>query len=254
MRLIDGAEALRGDLPIGATVRVDVPLGAGSSQGSDVHRLSSLIAVRDAQEAALSAGTGLAITIGGDCGVELAAIGHAASGGGELAVLWIDAHPDIHTAESSPSGAFHGMVVRSLLGEGVPELIPATPIVASRLILAGTRALDDAEQQFVEESGIRMLTPTGLTPAAVTAALGESGASALYIHVDLDVLDPAEFSGLTFPEPFGLTLAQLVEVIAAAKAALPLAGAGVTEFAPSSPDAAADDLGSILRIIGALAA
>ena len=75
----------------------------------------------------------------------------------------------------------------------------------------------------------------------------------MYLHIDLDVLDPAEFGSVGYPEPFGISLANLLALIAAAKAALPLAGAAVTEFAPASPDAAADDIGSILRIIGALA-
>jgi len=121
------------------------------------------------------------------------------------------------------------------------------------VILAGTRALDDAELAYIETVDIPVITPEALDADSLTAALAASGATSVYLHVDLDVLDPAEFSSVGYPEPFGVSLATLLAVIAAAKAALPLAGAAVTEFAPASSDAAADDVGSILRIIGALA-
>ena len=252
MRLVDGAEAIRGDLPASATVVVDVPLGAGSDEGTGVHRLSSIIAVRDSLAAALADASGLPLVVGGDCGVELASIS-AAIGGGTTAVVWLDAHPDLNTPESSPSGAFHGMVLRTLLGHGVEALVPAVPLAPGHLILGGTRAFDDAELDFATGAGIRVIGPEELSADSITDALRATGATSVYLHVDLDVLDPAFVDGIGFPEPFGVSLPQLLEVIAAAKNALPLVGAGVTEFAPASPEVAGDDLGSILRIIGALA-
>ena len=252
MRLIDGAEAIREDLPATSTVLIDIPSGAGSDEGTPVLRLSSIVAVRDALLAEISVSTGLGITIGGDCGVELAPIGRAVETG-DTAVLWLDAHPDLNTPESSPSGAFTGMVLRTLLGEGADVAVPSIPLDPKLLVLAGTRSFDDAEAEYVAAAGVTALDPQGLDAASVTAALRATGASRVYIHVDLDVLDPAFIDGVDSPVPFGVTLPQLLEVIAAAKAALLLTGAGVTEFAPAEPEAAVDDLGSILRIIGALA-
>jgi arginase len=253
MRLAEGAAAIREDLPISATVVVDVPSEAGTDEGSAVLRLSSLRQVRDAQLTALTTLSGLAITIGGDCGVELASIQHAAARNDAMAVVWIDAHADLNAPAESPSHAFHGMVLRTLLGDGPDALVPGAPLSPGRVILAGTRALDDGELAYIESVGIPVIAPDALDADSLTAALAASGATSVYLHVDLDVLDPAEFSSLGYPEPFGVSLTALLAVIAAAKAALPLAGAAVTEFAPASPDAAADDLGSILRIIGALA-
>ena len=251
MRLIDGATAIGGDLPASWTTTVEVPSGAGSSQESGVDRLSSIEQVRDGMRAALGTQTGPTITIGGDCGVELAAIEHANSRG-DIAVVWFDAHPDINTAASSPSGAFHGMVLRTLLGDGPAQLVPASPLLPSRVVLAGTRALDDSESDFIDASGIRLLGPNEITPDNLVEALLATGAASVYLHIDLDVLDPSEFASLGFPEPFGLSLAQLLELIDAARRALPLAGAGITEFAPSSPSATSDELPVILRVIGAL--
>jgi arginase len=260
LQLQDGAEALRGDLPVSRTVVVDVPLGAGEGLGSGVRRLSSVQAVRDRMAEALAsirdaAPTDVVVTIGGDCGVDLAPIERAhAAHPDDLAVVWLDAHADLNTPESSPSGAFHGMVLRTTAGDGFPSLVPDAPVPTSRIVLAGTRALDEAEAAWIEEQGIRMLPPAELTPDALVAAIESTGASAVYLHIDLDVLDPAEFSSLGYPEPFGVTVAALLDTIRAATARFELAGAAICEFAPSSPEAASDDLPTILRIIGALTA
>ena len=251
MRLVEGAEAISGDLPPSSTVVVPVPLGAGSDQASGVRRLSSIESVRTELLKALAGADGLPIVIGGDCGVELGAITHAASRN-KLAVVWFDAHGDLNTPESSPSGAFAGMVLRTLLGDGAEALVPAAPLAATQVILAGTRDLDPGEQDFIAESGIPSLSPDMLTPGALADAIRESGADALYVHIDLDVLDPSEFGALGAPQPFGITVTDLIELIREARATLPLVGAGIAQFAPQSPEHADDELPTILRIIAAL--
>lgn len=252
MQLVEGATAIGDDLPSSSTVVVPIPPGAGSDQGSGVRRLSSIETVRDGLRTALATAHATPIVIGGDCGVELAAIAHAASRH-KLAVVWFDAHADLNSPQTSPSGAFHGMVLRTLLGDGPATLVPEASLDPARVILAGARALDTGELDFIADSGIRSLTPAELTPEALASALRECGADAVYLHVDLDVLDPGEFGALDFPEPFGVTVTELIELIREAKATLPLAGAGLTEFSPRSPGQAEDELPTILRIIGALA-
>lgn len=252
MQVAQGAEAISGDLPSARTISVAVPLGAGTDQGSGVRRLSSLEAVRNELQLALDAAGGVPIVVGGDCGIELGAISHAASRR-KLAVVWFDAHADLNSPQSSTSGAFHGMVLRTLLGEGPDALLPHTPLEPERVFLAGTRALDDAEQQYIADRGIRSFSPGELEAGTLATALRESGADSVYLHIDLDVLDPSEFSSLGYPEPFGVTVAALIELVREAKATLPMVGAGITEFAPGSSEQADDDLPAILRIIGALA-
>jgi len=253
MRLQDGAEAIRGDLPASATRVVEVPVEAGESLGTGIHRYASLLAVRTRQEAALRASDGPVITIGGDCGVELASIGHAAEAHPGLAVVWLDAHADLHTPATSPSGAFHGMVLRAVLGEGADGLeLPAGTVTGDRVVLAGARALDEAEADLVAASGIAHLPVDALDAESLVAAVAATGATHVHIHVDLDVLDPGAMSGVGFPEPFGLDVQVLTDAIKALRRSYGLAGAGITEFAPSSPAAAVDDMGTILRVIGAL--
>jgi arginase len=258
LRIADGALAIGGDLPASSTTVIEVPPEAGDEQGSGVARLSSLVTVRDRMTDALLTLAAPVVTIGGDCGVELAAIAHASGRNGEgaprMAVVWFDAHPDLNTPESSPSGAFTGMVLRTLLGEGPEQLVPTAPLEPGSVILAGARALDSAEAAYVADAGIRSLSGTELTAESLVEAVAATGATDVYVHVDLDVLDPGSIEGLGYPVPFGLSPAQLVELIRALRGRFALAGAGITEFAPSSREQADDDLPTILRIIGALAA
>ncbi|KJC65544.1 arginase family protein [Agreia bicolorata] len=255
MRLVDGASAIQGDLPAAATRVVEIPVGAGESQGTGVLRYTAIQSVLANQRRVLGATTGPVVTIGGDCAVELGAIPHAlqASNESTTTVVWFDAHGDLNSPETSPSHAFHGMVLRTLLGDGPDALVPAEPLSTARVVLAGTRSLDDDEAAYIDASGIRVVSAAELNdPEAVVAAIAQTGARSVYIHVDLDVIDPAEIDGVGYPEPFGLTVQQLVQAISAIRARFALVGAGITEFAPSTPESASDDLPSILRVISAL--
>ena len=259
MRLIDGAEAIRGDLPSSATRVVEIPLGAGDAVGSGVHRYSSLAVVRERLAEALRQVpvSDVPIVIGGDCGVELAAVEHAMASAvsrkARLGVLWFDAHPDLNTPATSPSAAFSGMVLRALLGDGVPGLVAAPPLDPASVVLAGTRALDDGEAEYLEESPIVRIDADAVG-AGLGALLDPLGFDELYLHVDLDVLDPAEFDGVPDPQPFGVATADLTAAIGAALTGRRLAGAAITMFAPASPDAATGGLAPILRILSALTA
>lgn len=257
MRLIDGAEAIRGDLPAAATTVVQVPAAAGESLGTGVHRFSALATVRDAAAAELMLLEAPVVTIGGDCAADLASVQHAVAGAdpGSVALVWFDAHADINDVASSPSSAFHGMVVRALLGDAPDGLASsgASLLSPGNVVLAGTRAIDDGESAYIDEAGIRMLGPAELDdPSVIVAAVEATGATSVYLHIDLDVLDPATISGVGYPEPFGVQPEALCDAVRALRGRFALAGAAITEFAPESPDAAGHDMAVILRILGAL--
>jgi arginase len=257
MRLSDGAAAIVGDLPAKATTLVDVPAGAGDALGTTIHRLSAISTVSERLSEVLHSGDETALVIGGDCGVEFAAVAHALRD--DTCVVWFDAHPDLHSPESSESGAFSGMVLGALLGRADSELAAGAvatrgPALSSRrVVLAGTRSFDDAEDSFVEAEKIRAVSALDFDPAELVEAVAATGATSIYLHIDLDVLDPATFEGLLDPQPFGLEPATLVAAITALRARFDLVGAGLCSFAPATADAAGDDLGTILRIVGALA-
>jgi arginase len=258
MSLADGAEAIAGDLPHSAVIVVPVPLEAGEPIQTDVLRASSLLRVQEAIVEALGkvAPGEHAVLIGGDCSISVPAIAHHAeqhrhaTEGEALAVVWFDAHGDLNTPDSSPSGSFAGMALRTVIGEGAEPLTRGglSPVHAT---LVGARSLDDAEADYIASSGIG--THAGDDAADLAAAIVATGATRVYLHIDLDVLDPAEITGVGDAVPFGLTRVQLVDAIRAIRERLPLAGATIAGFAPASPIAAVEDLGAILRIVGALA-
>ena len=243
MRLAEGAAAIRADLPASATRDVQVPLEAGDEQGTGIARFSSLQLVRERLADALGDLSEPAVVIGGDCAVSRTAVETVA--GDDLALVWFDAHPDLNTSASSPSGAYAGMVLASLVDDGV--------VAPERVVLAGARQWDDAEVAFAAARGITSIDVGGIADAeAFAAAVAATGASRVYVHIDLDVLDPAEFGGLLEPIPFGVAAADLVAAVRAVAARLPLAGATIASFAPESAERAVDDAPTILRLIGAL--
>lgn len=252
---MDGAEAIRGDLPTASTHVVDVPLEAGDEQGTGVGRFGSLRIVRDRSLEVLEALSGRVVVIGGDCGVQLAPIGHALhQANGDVAVVWFDAQPDLNTAASSPSGAFSGMVLRALTGDGPEAIVPPVLLDPSRIILAGARSIDEGEADYIETAGIRSLSVDQLQQAdELVAAIEATGAASVYLHIDLDVLDPGELEGIGEPVPFGLAASTLIELIRAVTSRFAIAGAGVASYSPASPEDSTNDLPTILRLIGALA-
>jgi arginase family enzyme/GNAT superfamily N-acetyltransferase len=233
-RLRDGARLLAGLVP-GTAERVDVPDEPGE------HVLAATAAK---VEAALGRARGpLMVTVGGDCGVELAPIAAAVRRHGDrLAVVWFDAHGDLNTPESSPSGAFHGMVLRTLLGEGPAALVPDRPLRPAQVVLAGVRALDPAERDYAER------LPIVTDPESLVAAVG--AAEAVYVHIDLDVLDPAEFASVGTPEPGGLTPARVAAMVAALAEGFEIVGLGVTEYEPARPG----DQETLAGLVGAVVA
>lgn len=255
MQIAEGASLLREDLPHSSTREVAVPLEAGDAMGTPVARLSSVLRARDAARRTISElEDAPPIIVGGDCATSLAGLEAARSRyGDDLAVLWFDAHPDLQHPSTSPSGSASGMTLRHALGDGSPDLSARDSLTSSQLTLVGTRACDpeeDAELQRREISLIPVDAPN-LTRSVVDR-LHDSGARHVYIHVDLDVLDPAEFASVHAAVPFGLSVSQLTATIRAAVDVLPLAGGAICEFAPADATMGAEDLPTVLRIFAAL--
>ncbi|WP_127499490.1 arginase family protein [Actinoplanes solisilvae] len=220
-RLIEGAAALASLVPADRRVRVPIADGPPSIETL----AGNLAAIRSAMTDPST------VTVGGDCGVELAPIEAALERHGDgLVVVWLDAHGDLNTPESSPSGAFHGMVLRTLLGEGPPELAPRRTLRPAQVVLSGVRALDAAEKEYISDNAVEVADLDSL-PSVVAAA----GARAVYVHIDLDVLDPAWFSSLGFPEPDGVRPDRLAAAVRALTDRFPLAGLGITEYQPGDP-------------------
>jgi arginase len=174
------------------------------------------------------------VTVGGTCGAEAAPVAYLnARHGGRLGVLWLDAHGDLNTPASSPSGHFHGMVLRTLLGEGPGELIGrmALPLDPERLVLAGVRDLDESERRCIEAQGIRLIRGWPESAGRVLVEhLRRAGVRHLVVHLDVDVFDPQAFGDALFSVPGGPGLGAVAAAVRALKDAFEIVGVGVVEY------------------------
>lgn len=170
------------------------------------------------------------LVLGGCCCAHVGAVEGLAARGGPLGVVWLDAHGDLNTPSTSPSGNLWGMPLRMLLDDGA--------VAAGNVALVGTRNLDPPEEEFIAASGLR----TGVE--GVTAAL--DGVERVYVALDCDVLDPRQIACF-MPEPGGLSLEQAERVLAEVAARATVAGAGVTGLAPEGANVA-----PVTRLLAAL--
>lgn len=181
-----------------------------------------------------------AFTLGGDCSVEVAPIAHLVSlYGDDLVVLWLDAHADVNTPQSSPSGTLHGMPVRLLLGQGDPELLALlrARLWPEQLVYAGVREVDPAEAAYLTGLPITHLSVSDLESGAASllARVRRETGRKLYVHVDVDVVDPGELAGVACPTASGLSLASLFGLVGRLAAGCDVVGASLVEFVGSAP-------------------
>ncbi|GAA1689754.1 hypothetical protein GCM10009808_03370 [Microbacterium sediminicola] len=253
MQLIDGAAAIRGDLPSSACTAVEVPAEAGESQGTGVRRLSSLVRTWERVREAVAAAPPPPIVIGGDRGIAAAAADGTV--GSDVGLIWFDARAALHDPDPLTPRAFEDSTLRAILGGGPAALrLPAGRIDPTRVVLAGVREIEEAEVRAIADLGISRVTVEGLrSPDALRAALISTGVSRVFIHLDLSVIDPSGITGVSAPVPFGPDAATLITRIRDVRAIAEMTGASLTGFAPASPDTAIEDLPTVLRLIGALA-
>ena len=154
------------------------------------------------------------LVIGGDHSVALGSLVGMASVHGAGGVLWIDAHGDLNTPESSPSGNVHGMVLAAALGLGGPGFaydgwtLPA--IEAGKLSLVGVRSLDQGERELLKQLDAKVFTMADIDRIGVESCVREaiahaSGAAFLHVSLDMDVVDPETAPGVGTPVRGGLS-------------------------------------------------
>jgi arginase len=202
---------------------------------------AAVIALQRAVRAAVGearAAARLPIVLSGNCGYS--ALGSVAALPPATGVLWLDAHADFNTPETSPSGFFDGTSLAVLCGRawtGVARSFEGfTPVAESRVLLFGARDLDDDERSMLLASEVAWLRPAEVRrePAALLAALDRvaSRSERLYLHLDLDVIDPADLRANLYACPGGLRVDEVVDAVRAAGERLELAAVGITAYDP----------------------
>ena len=167
------------------------------------------------------------IALGGDHSVSMGTVAGVAQGG-RTGVLWIDAHADLNTPATSPSGNVHGMPLAHLLGHGDERFLGlwggGAVLRPEDVVFIGLRSLDPAERAFIREHGIKAYTMKeidGRGVAEIAAeALAHLRAERLHVSFDADVLEPSLAPGVGTPVPGGLTYREahlLMELLADAE-------------------------------------
>jgi arginase len=154
------------------------------------------------------------LVLGGDHSVALGTLGGLAAAHGVGGVLWIDAHADVNTPETSPSGNVHGMPLAAALGLAGPEFdSDAWPLPAldpRRVVLLGLRQADGGERKLLHDVGVRVFTMSEIDRIGVERAVHEAidrvaGPGFVHVSLDMDALDPEVAPGVGTPVRGGLT-------------------------------------------------
>jgi arginase len=223
-----GASAIRyADLEqelcaIGHEVRdvgnVDAPVAESMSEGRGNAKYLEPIAAFAEQlaervGAAVDEGY-LPLVLGGDHSASLGSIA-GVTRHKKVGVLWIDAHGDFNTTETSPSGNVHGMVLAALAGKGERRMVDldghAPKLEPRNIALIGTRQLDPGERELLRASGVHVFTMHDIDraglPNVVDLAISRvcAGVDGIHLSLDLDVVDPLQAPGVGTPVPGGLT-------------------------------------------------
>jgi arginase len=195
--------------------------------------------------AAITAG-GVPIVLAGNCSTALGAVAGVrdASHTDRTGVVWLDAHADFNTPETTISGFFDGTALAALTGKcwaALTATIPGFHAVAEpNVILVGARDLDAPERSLLEQSSVTRLHAHGahlITSLRTSLEALHERVDQVYLHIDLDVIDPAVARANMFAAPNGLTTADLLAVIREVGSHIPIAAAALTAYDPDyDPD------------------
>jgi arginase len=154
------------------------------------------------------------LVLGGDHSVALGTIGALAALYGPGGTIWIDAHGDLNTPDTTPSGNVHGMVLAAVLGLAPgtfdSPLWPLPAVDSSRVALLGVRSLDPSERELIRELGVKAYTMSDVDRLGVERAMRESlahiaGPGFVHVSIDMDAVDPEVAPGVGTPVRGGLS-------------------------------------------------
>ncbi len=193
------------------------------------------LAVRDSMESGR-----FPLVLAGNCNSALGTL--AGIGSAELGIVWFDAHGDYNTPATTISGWFEGMPLAIANGQCYPDVWQGIgnrrPIREANTILAGVRDLDPGERDLLERSEVQVIPAERLRASGSEMALIspltvlQSRARAIYLHLDIDALDPADAPGVDYRSPGGMSVDQLVQAIGMIGRRFEIKAAALTSFNP----------------------
>lgn len=176
------------------------------------------------------------VILGGDCAVSVVPFTYlAAKYPDDVAIVWIDAHPDINLPYDNYEG-YHAMALTACMGMGDEEIMKMLPakVDPSKALLVGLRSWDEGMKKRQAELGIKGLAPAEVAEnsSAVIEWLKNTGASKVVIHFDLDVLDPAEIIAAVGTDANGMKIEETIRLINDIAAQYDIVGLTVAEPMP----------------------
>lgn len=180
------------------------------------------------------------LILGGDCNTCLGTL--AGLNDSSIGIVWFDAHGDFNTPETTPSGFFDGMPFAIATGQCYEDLwsqiadIP--PIKEFRSLHIGGRELDPEEQILLEKSQIQIITTMDIKKKGIKESFlpvltqFQSKTTKIYLHIDIDIVDPREAPGVNFPAPNGLSLNEVESLIRFIAKRFTIEAAALTAYNP----------------------
>ncbi len=213
--------------------RPELPESALQDRISAIHRpLADAVAetVRDGERP---------ILVAGDCCAAIAVAAGLGRAGALPALVWLDAHGDFNTWETTSSGFLGGMPLAMLVGRGDPTLMDAvgcSPLTEERVVLTDARDLDPGEKELLEGSEVRHLPDPRLLlgeelPGGPSPRRGAS--TPLWVHFDVDIVDPGDVPAVLYPALGGRPAAELEEVFRSLAARREVAAVSLSSWNPT---------------------
>jgi arginase len=159
------------------------------------------------------------VVLGGDHSIAIGTVSgvaeHFRDRGEKVGLIWVDAHGDMNTPDSSPTGNIHGMPLATLLGIGHPRLVEmggfAPKVERDHVCLIGIRDIDDSEREIIRASGIHAYTMRDVDERGMRAIMHEAigfvtqGTAGFHVSFDLDGMDPRDVPGTGTPVKGGIS-------------------------------------------------
>jgi len=216
--VIERLEALQYDIEDYGDIEIKRPPRREILADTNLKNLKEVVHASEALAAKVDAtikASRFPLVLGGDHSIAIGSIAGIAKHYENLGVIWYDAHGDLNTAETSPSGNIHGMPLAVCIGLGHPDLTNIAgycpKVKPENIIIIGARSLDDGEKKLIREKGIRVYTMHEVDRMGMTAVMEETisylsaRTDGVHLSLDLDGLDPRDAPGVGTPVIGGLS-------------------------------------------------
>ena len=226
-------DALRAAGHTMSSEHVELPAGTTATEIAATFALAAQLADR---VRAARADDALPIVLAGNCASAIGTL--SGLDDPAPAILWLDAHADFNTPETTRSGFLDGMALAIATGRCWTAMAATVPgfrtIPDANVCLIGPRDLDPAEADLLRASAATVLSPADLpTRLGDTLDALRTRAGTVYLHIDLDVLDPSEGRANSFAAPGGLLLSQVLELIDTIRGRFQIGAVALTAYDPT---------------------